>query len=95
MVQGAAVAHGEWLCFMDADTFAGIELLASTCTMANEQGADMFSILTEQELGTFWEKTILPLVFLGLSFGYPPQRVNDPGRPDAISKGTILVAQRL
>ena len=69
---------GEWLCFMDADTFAMPELLWSTYRLAIQYQADMFSILTDQELGSFWERTILPLVFLGLSFGFPAERVNDP-----------------
>ena len=94
LVQGVNMAQGEWLCFMDADTFAGDDLLASTYKKAIEQNADMLSILTEQELVTFWEKTILPLVFLGLSFGFPPQRVNDPCKPDAISNGQFILVKR-
>lgn len=94
LIQGVAVAQGEWLCFMDADTFAQPNLLWSAYRMALEQGADMFSILTDQELGSFWEKTILPLVFLGLSFGFPAQRVNDPTKPDAISNGQFILIKR-
>jgi len=94
LVQGAAAALGAWLCFMDADTFAGPGLLSSTYRMAVDQEADMFSILTEQELGSFWEKTILPLVFLGLSFGFPAKQVNDPDKPDAISNGQFILIKR-
>jgi chlorobactene glucosyltransferase len=94
LVQGAATARGEWLCFMDADTFAEPGLLWSTYCTAMEQGADMFSILTEQELGSFWERTILPLVFLGLSFGFPAQKVNDPHVPDAIANGQFILVKR-
>jgi hypothetical protein len=54
----------------------------------------MFSILTDQELGSFWEKTILPLVFLGLSFGFPAQSVNDPKKPDAIANGQFILIRR-
>jgi chlorobactene glucosyltransferase len=94
LVQGAAAARGEWLCFMDADTFAEPGLLNSAYEMALKLGADMFSILTEQELGSFWERTILPLVFLGLSFGFPAQKVNDPTKPDAISNGQFILIKR-
>jgi len=94
LVQGAAVAHGEWLCFVDADTFAMPQLLWSTYHLAIQYQADMFSILTRQELGTFWERTILPLVFLGLSFGFPAGRVNDPTKPDAISNGQFILIKR-
>jgi len=94
LVQGAAAAHGEWLCFMDADTFAEPGLLWSTSRMAVKMDADMFSILTDQELGSFWERAILPLVFLGLSFGFPAQRVNDPNTPDAIANGQFILIKR-
>ena len=94
LVQGSAAAHGAWLCFMDADTYAEPGLLSSTYRMAVNQRADMFSILTEQELGSFWEKTILPLVFLGLSFGFPAKHVNDPQKPDAISNGQFILIKR-
>jgi len=94
LVQGVKVARGEWLCFMDADTFAEPNLLWTTFRMALKHGADMFSILTDQELGSFWERTILPLVFLGLSFGFPAQRVNDPNTPDAIANGQFILVKR-
>lgn len=94
LVQGAAVAHGEWLCFMDADTFANPDLLWSTYRWVIQSQADLFSILTHQELGSFWERTILPLVFLGLSFGFPAGRVNDPTKPDAISNGQFILIKR-
>ena len=94
LVQGAVAARGEWLCFMDADTFATSDLLCSTYQKAVNKSADMFSILTDQELGSFWERTILPLVFLGLSFGFPAQRVNDPTKPDAISNGQFILIRR-
>jgi chlorobactene glucosyltransferase len=94
LVQGAAEAHGEWLCFMDADTFAHPNLIYASYHQASAQRADLFSILTYQELGTFWERTILPLVFLGLSFGFPVERVNDPARPEAISNGQFILIRR-
>jgi len=91
LAQGAAQARGEWLCFMDADTFASAELLSTTYDMAILHKADMFSILTGQILVSFWERTVLPLVFLGLSFGFPAEAVNDPARPDAIANGQFIL----
>jgi chlorobactene glucosyltransferase len=94
LVQGARQARGEWLCFMDADTFACQELLSSTLGTALNVHADMFSILTAQELGSFWERTVLPLVFLGLAYGFPAERVNDPTKPDAIANGQFILIKR-
>jgi len=95
LVKGAAAAQGEWLCFIDADTFAAPGLLSATYATASKQSADLFTILTRQELGSFWEKTILPLVFTALSFGFPANRVNDPRKPDAIANGQFILIQRL
>lgn len=89
--QGAEVAQGDWLCFVDADTFASPELLLSAHAAAREQRSDLFTMLTDQELGSFWEKVVLPLVFTGLSFGFPPSRVNDPEKPDAIANGQFIL----
>ena len=95
LVQGAAAARGEWLCFMDADTFGEPGLLWSTYRQAVNLQADMFSILTDQELGSFWERVVLPLVFLGLSYGFPADRVNDPSKPDAIANGQFILIKRI
>ncbi len=94
LVQGVALARGDWLCFVDADTFASPELLRSTYRMAGLTHADLFTMLTHQVLGSFWERAILPLVFLGLNFGFPADRVNDPTKPDAISNGQFILIKR-
>jgi chlorobactene glucosyltransferase len=94
LMQGAAAAQGEWLCFMDADTFSTPELLWTTYHFASLVQQDMLTILTRQVLGSFWERTILPLVFLGLSFGFPAERVNDPTRRDAIANGQFILIRR-
>jgi chlorobactene glucosyltransferase len=92
--QAAQQAQGEWLCFIDADTFLYHHCLTSVYETAVEEQADLFSILTDQELGSFWEKVILPLVFIGLSFGFPAKRVNDMTKPDAIANGQFILIRR-
>jgi chlorobactene glucosyltransferase len=94
LVQGVEAAHGEWLCFLDADTFARPDLISSTFFKAQALEADLFTIMTGQELGSFWEKVILPIVFTALSVGFPARRVNDPGRPDAIANGQFILIRR-
>ena len=94
LYQGASAADGDWLCFVDADTFAASELLSSTLSAAQDFRADMLTIMTSQVLGSFWEKVILPLVFTALSFGFPASRVNDPEKPDAIANGQFILIRR-
>ena len=92
--QGVTAARGEWLCFVDADTFTRPQALAATYATAQAYQADLFSILTSQRLGTFWEKVVMPVVLSGLAFGFPPERVNDPKRPDAVANGQFILIRR-
>jgi len=94
LFQGVLQADGDWLCFIDADTFAHAALLSSTFQAAETHTADMITILTDQQLGSFWEKVIMPLVFTALSVGFPADRVNDPTQPDAIANGQFILIRR-
>jgi chlorobactene glucosyltransferase len=94
LYQASAFARGEWLCFIDADTFLEPKALSSCYFKAIETQADMFTIMTFQLLGSFWEKTVLPLVMTALSVGFSPRKVNDPNRKDAIANGQFIMVKR-
>jgi len=94
LYQASAYARGEWLCFIDADTFLTPETLSSCYVKAIETNVDMFTIMTFQILGSFWEKTVMPLVMTALSVGFSPRKVNDPNRKDAIANGQFIMIKR-
>jgi len=94
LTQGAEQARGEWLCFIDADTFCAPGCLSSSLAAARLLQADLFSMQTAQELCSFWEKTILPVVFTALSVGFPARHVNNPARPEAIANGQFILIRR-
>jgi chlorobactene glucosyltransferase len=94
LTQAAAEACGEWLCFVDADTFATPEALSAVYAKALETKADLFTIMTRQIMLTFWERAVLPLVMLALSVGFSPRKVNDPDRKDAIANGQFILIKR-
>lgn len=94
LFQAAASARGEWLCFVDADTFLSPAALSSCHAKAVETKADMFTIMTFQILGSFWEKVIMPIVMSSLSVGFSPRRVNDPNAKDAIANGQFIMIKR-
>jgi chlorobactene glucosyltransferase len=94
LAQAARLARGDWLCFVDADTFVTPQALASVHAKAMETGADLFTIMTDQEVETFWERVVLPLVFTALSVGFSPRRVNDPLRKEAIANGQFIFIRR-
>jgi chlorobactene glucosyltransferase len=94
LFQASAAARGQWLCFIDADTFLSPTALSSCHAKAIETGADMFTIMTFQMMGSFWEKVVLPLVMTALSVGFSPRKVNDPKRRDAIANGQFILIRR-
>lgn len=94
LYQAAAAARGEWLCFVDADTFLTPNNLSACYAKAVETKADMFTIMTFQILGSFWEKVVMPLVMTALSVGFSPRKVNDPKRKDAIANGQFIMIKR-
>lgn len=94
LFQASAVARGEWLCFVDADTFLSPMTLSSCYVKALATKADMFTIMTFQVLGSFWEKTVMPLVMTALSVGFSPRKVNDPNKKDAIANGQFILIKR-
>lgn len=94
LYQASSAARGEWLCFVDADTFLSPAALASCYAKALETNADMFTIMTFQITGTFWEKVVMPLVMTALSVGFSPRKVNDPNRKDAIANGQFILIKR-
>ena len=94
LTQAAAAARGEWLCFVDADTFVTPDALTAVYAKAVDTKADLFTIMTKQIMLTFWERAVLPLVMLALSVGFSPRKVNDPERKDAIANGQFILVRR-
>lgn len=94
LYQAAQQAHGEWLCFVDADTFLAPNALSATLSKADETGADLFTIMTTQLTGSFWEKTVLPQVLTALSVGFSPRKINDPRKRDAVANGQFILIRR-
>src|SRR5690349_4725377 len=94
LFQASAAAKGEWLCFVDADTFLSPNTLSACFAKASETQADIFTIMTFQILGSFWERVVMPIVMTALSVGFSPRRVNDPNSRDAIANGQFILIRR-
>ena len=94
LYQASSAARGDWLCFVDADTFLSHATLSACYAKAVETNADMFTIMTFQIVGSFWEKVVMPLVMTALSAGFSPRKVNDPNRKDAIANGQFILIKR-
>ena len=94
LFQASAVARGEWLCFVDADTFLKPNCISSCYAKAIETKADLFTTMNQQILGSFWEKVVMPLVMTALSVGFSPRKVNDPSKRDAVANGQFILIKR-
>ena len=94
LFQASTVARGEWLCFVDADTFLAPQAISSCYAKTVETKADLFTTMNQQILGSFWEKVVMPLVMTALSVGFSPRKVNDPSRRDAVANGQFIMIKR-
>ena len=74
--------------------FLAPEALSGCYAKALASHADLFTIMTQPVMGTFWEKVVLPLVMTALSVGFPPREVNDPNRRVAIANGQFIMIKR-
>lgn len=61
-----ALPETDLLLFLDADTRLNPGTLRGIATAFKEYPSDMITVWPQQILGTFWEKTVMPLVYYGL-----------------------------
>ena len=94
MSAGAKIAKGRWLLFTDADTVHQPGSLARAVAEAEQRGAALLSYSPEQEVRSFWEKAVMPVIFAELAATYPPHQVNDPASPIAAANGQYLMISR-
>lgn len=93
--QGAAAAgDADWFCFIDADVRSATPLLRYAVGRAEKLGIDMLSLEPFQQMGSFWERVILPAGFFLLAFSQDLRRVNDPARPEAFANGQFILIRR-
>jgi chlorobactene glucosyltransferase len=67
IVQGCRVANGTILLFTDADTRHAPDLVPRCVAALERESVDLLSVLSRQEMVTFWERLVQPHVFLALA----------------------------
>ena len=92
--QGALKSDAEWLCFVDADVRATPDLLRTALAAALDQHIDMLSLNSLQEVGSFWERLIIPagLVLIGCVQDLRP--ANKAGSNEIAVNGQVLLIRR-
>ncbi|HYB60377.1 MAG TPA: glycosyltransferase family 2 protein [Methylomirabilota bacterium] len=91
---GAAEARGEWLLFTDADAEHLPGSTAAALADAAATGAALISYSPEQETLTWWERAMIPFVYVRLGQLFPFDAVNDPDSPAAAANGQYLLIRR-
>jgi chlorobactene glucosyltransferase len=94
-LQGYQAARGELLLFTDADTRHAPELLGRAVGALRQTGADLLTIAPRQRCDTFWERIVMPQIWLLLGLRYHPGRVNSSRRlRDVIANGQFILMPR-
>jgi len=91
---GARAATGDWLLFTDADTEHREGSLADLVQRAGDESADLLSVSPGQETPTWWEKAVIPCVYVKLASLYRFDEVSDPHSPSAAANGQYMLIRR-
>ena len=91
---GAAAAQGDWLLFTDADTFHFPGSTARALSDATDRSAVLVSYSPEQQMETFWERALIPVVYSELARKYSYERINNPDLRNAAANGQFLLIRR-
>ena len=94
-VQGYRAARGDLLLFTDADTRHEPELLGRAVGALRQERAHLVTVAPRQRCVTFWERLVMPQVWLLLALRYHPSRVNRATRArDVIANGQFILVPR-
>jgi chlorobactene glucosyltransferase len=91
---GANAARGDWLLFTDADTCHMPGSTRRALADALDNDAVLVSYSPEQELDSFWERSLIPFVYCRLSAKFSYAQVNNPSRSEAAANGQFLMVLR-
>jgi chlorobactene glucosyltransferase len=93
--QGYRAAKGDILLFTDADTRHAPELLARAVGALATERADLVTVAPLQSCITFWERVVMPQIWLLLALRYHPATVNRARRErDVIANGQFILTTR-
>ena len=88
-------ARGDFLLFTDADTFHAPDSLSRAVAAMQESGADLLSMTPRQEMESFWEKLVVPLIYFILLCYLPLKLVHVSPAPSlCFANGQFLIFRR-
>lgn len=94
LAHAVGYASGDWYIFTDADTYHRPNSVADAVNYGIENKIDLMSFLPMQELGSFPEKLIMPVLLSAFLIGDPFHAVNDPRDKRAYAHGQYILCRR-
>jgi len=91
---GAQEAREEWLLFTDADAVLEAGAARKALEIAKEQEASLVSFSPEQVLEKWYEKALIPFVYVRLAQKFSFDQVNDSKSSAAAANGQFLMVRR-
>lgn len=93
-VKHASTEEKQWFLFTDADTCHTPNSLRYALSYAVEQKADLISFMPVQELGSFWERAVMPVLLGSFLCGDPLNTINEHTNERAYAYGQYILVQR-
>jgi hypothetical protein len=90
----ARTASGGWLLATDADVVFHPALLRLGISCALERRVELLSLAPDVELGSLWERVVLPAFSLLIAVLFPLRLVNDPKSRYATGVGAFILMRR-
>ncbi len=94
LVHGVKFANGQWYVFTDADTCHKPESLRLAVAYALQHNAELISFMPVQELGSFWEQVVMPVLLGSFLCGDPMNTINDRTNDRAYAYGQYILVRR-
>lgn len=91
---GARQAKGAWLLFTDADAEHESNSAARALQIAKEHNAALVSFSPQQITQNWYEKALIPYIYVRLAKHFSYENVNDPNSRAAAANGQFLMIRR-
>jgi chlorobactene glucosyltransferase len=91
---GALRARGDWYLFLDPNVVIQPFCISRCLAYSLENKIDFFSLMPGNELRSFWERLILPIVFGWFGTRFSVSKVNDPSSTQALAVSQFMLIRK-